>query len=76
MASEDYGVQTPDHPWDELLAYSQGLAYKMRLFYPVVPLGAKFCQWPGSIKVQLILLDNKVLTAIRLADGSVRCSGM
>jgi hypothetical protein len=34
------------------------------------PLGAKQCQWPGSVRVQAVLPDNSVVTAVQYQPGA------
>lgn len=69
---QEYGTRTPLHPFDELLAKSGLTEYRYVMYYDVIPINARPCQWPGSIKVQIIDLNSIPRTAIRLLDGSVR----
>jgi hypothetical protein len=42
------------------------------LHYARVPMNVRMCQQPGSLKVQAVLPDNKVLTVIQLRpDGPI-----
>lgn len=67
-----YGIQLDEHPLSELRAMANHPQEKYVVFHPMVPLGSKPCQWPGSCKVQIIKMDGTVVGAIRLYDNSVR----
>lgn len=72
-----YGTQEPLHPLNELLGYAGNpTEYKYILFHPQIPHGSKQCQWPGSWKVQLVMLNDRVFTATRLLDGLVQFKGL
>lgn len=66
-----YGPADARHPLAELLDRVAGIPIKWVIYYPLVPLGSRPCQWPGSIKVQVVSEDGIVYTAIRLADDSI-----
>ncbi len=56
----------------ELLTLAEPIGeVKYILHHARKPLDAKHCQYPGSVKVQAVFVDNKVLTVIQLRNGEV-----
>lgn len=68
---EQFGPQDADtSAFIELLTLAEPIGeVKYILHHARRPLDAKHCQYPGSIKVQAVFVNNKVLTVIQLRNG-------
>ncbi len=67
---KEYGVPDPDTTAYCLLMQAvQGKSVEYVMHHPRVPLNARQCQMPGSLKVQALLLDKTVITAVQPRAG-------
>ena len=67
---KEYGTPDPDTTtYDKILAHVQGLDVAYILHNQRVPVDAKACQLPQSLRVQAVLADRTVVTAFQAAPG-------
>lgn len=66
----EYGPKDPNTAaYSKLLSLCEGYAIIYILHHARVSLTARACQWPGSLKVQAVLAENKTITVVQLYSG-------
>lgn len=67
---KEYGTPDEDKTaYNKLLEHLQGLEVNYILHYPRVPIDARACRMPQSLKVQAVLASGEVLTVVQPAPG-------
>ena len=66
----EYGTPDPDTTaYDKLIEHVKGLDVICIMHNQRVPIDARACQLPQSLKVQAVLADRTVVTAFQAAPG-------
>lgn len=66
----EYGLKDADTAaYNKLLELTSTHKPVYILHHARVPLTARACQWPGSLKVQAVLAENKTVTVVQLQNG-------
>lgn len=67
---KEYGTpDSDDTAYRTLLAHVSGMDVLYILHKPRVPIDARMCQLPQSLKVQAVLADGRVITCFQPAPG-------
>lgn len=68
---KEYGTPDPDDSAYKVLLELVGhLPVKYIMHYPRIPVDARMCQMPGSVKVVALLEDNTTITVRQDRPGS------
>ena len=71
----EYGTRLPEHPLDELLAYTGLTSWRYTIYHAQIPLDARPCRGPGTYKVEVVRFNGTVAAAVRPLNGQVTYEG-
>lgn len=67
---KEYGTPDPDDTaYRAVIKHVEGLEVAHILHHQRVPINARMCRLPQSLKVQAVLVDGSVITYVQMAPG-------